>query len=228
VTFALFLLLLPTSGAAAAPEPEFTDPVVVVDPERAQRRRVGSQLSVFDDEPAVQQVHAWAAREADSDPAELARQLQESRAEGALPLIRLRGRYTDRSNRKWDSTDVIAGRDRDSDYQVDLWLEWDLGRLAAGDTQTRLLRESRARAELRQAVLAQVDRVYFDRRRALLERALAAPDEPLAARLERRLRVQELNATLDALTGGKWSRALVRAPPSMPEQPSPIASEEPP
>jgi hypothetical protein len=169
----------------------------------------------------VDEVQRWTESAARLQPEIAQELLRDARSRGALPLVRLRGRYEDAAERSWDALDLLKGRSRDSDWTLDLWLEWDFAELATGPDHLRAVREERASTELRHAVLAQVNAAYFDRRRLLLEAALQ-PQDGLAAALERRLRVQELDATLDALTAGRWSRAVGSPPlPSIPEPPPP-------
>jgi len=181
-------------------------------PASPPRTDVDAVLASFDDEPPVELVQLWATGEAMADPARAARLVRDARARGALPLIRLRGRYKDSAGQSWDELNLLDSRDKDSDYTLDVWLEWDLADVASSVDLMRSVREGRELVELRQAILHQVTIAYFDRRRLLCEERLASPQEPLAEGLERRLRVQELNATLDALTGGRWSRSLPPRP----------------
>ena len=168
-------------------------------------------LSLFEDEPPVAQVQSWAVERAGAAPERALVLLRDARARGALPLIRLRGRYEDKSGTKWDELNLMDSRDRDSEYTLDLWLEWDLSELASNSEALRAVREGRALAELRQAVVHQVTIAFFDRRRLLAEQLLARSAEPIEQTVLRRLRVQELTATLDGLTGGRWSEALAEA-----------------
>ncbi len=165
-------------------------------------------LRELDADPSIDQVRAWAVAEARVSPQRIDRLLRDSRTRGALPLVRVRGRYKDGTNRKWDDLDLLDSRDRDLDYTLDLWVEWDLAELAASADTYRAAREARALTELRQGVLTQVNIAFFDRRRLIAEERLAAEGEPLDRTLVRRLRIQELDATLDALTGGRWGGAL--------------------
>lgn len=164
-------------------------------------------LDDFDAEPGIDEVQRWAISHARLSPAETDALLRQARLRGALPTVRLHARYKNASVTDWDELDVVDGRKLDSDLHLNVWLEWDLAELAAGTDMARALRESRARLELRHAVVSQVTTDYFDRRLLRAQERLAVAEE-LADIVERRLRVQELNATLDGLTGGRWSRAL--------------------
>ena len=62
--------------------------------------------------------------------------------------------------------------------------------------------------ELRQEVQAHVAQLYFERRRLQVQRAMArrnGPEDPLAE-LDREVRIREIEANLDALSGGAMSR----------------------
>ena len=164
-------------------------------------------LDEFDAEPGIDEVQRWAVSHARLSPAETDALLRQARLRGALPTVRLHARYKNASVTDWDELDVVDGRKLDSDLHLNVWLEWDLAELAAGTDMARALRESRARLGLRHAVVSQVTTDYFDRRLLRAQERLAVAEE-LSDIVERRLRVQELNATLDGLTGGRWSRAL--------------------
>ncbi len=61
--------------------------------------------------------------------------------------------------------------------------------------------------QLRDDILGEVNRVFFERRRLKLELILEPP-QGLKERLNKQLRLEELTAGLDALTGGYFSRRL--------------------
>ncbi len=177
-------------------------------------------FDAFATEPAIGQVQTWAVVRAGAEPERAGELVRAARARGALPLIRLRGRYKDNAGTKWDELNLMDSRDRDSEYSLDLWLEWDLSELASSPDALRAVREGRALAELRQGVVNQVTIAYFDRRRLLVEEHLAPVGEPIAQSVLRRLRIQELTATLDGLTGGRWTEALAEASAPPPSHPS--------
>ncbi len=194
----LIFALLPDLliGVAAADEPPTVDEV----------------LEVLEAEPPATQVQGWAVAEARADPEAAVRLVKDARARGALPLVRVRGRFDQGEGTRWDHLNLQDHRDEDTEFVLDLWLEWDLGDLASGPDVLRAVRESRELVELRQAIVAHVTITYFDRKRLRAEELLASEDEPALRTLERRLRLQELDATLDGLTGGRWTAALFRSP----------------
>jgi len=72
--------------------------------------------------------------------------------------------------------------------------------------------------QLRDDILEEVTRLYFERKRLLLEAARLEEDRSrdnedrsgifLAKLLEKKIRVEELTAYIDAYTGGRYSEAL--------------------
>ncbi len=213
---ALACLLLPDlllAGVALAGEPASVEAAVAVGPEPALDRI----LAVLEAEPSVADAQRWAVGQARADPAAAVRLVSDARLRGALPLVRVRGRFEQGEGTRWDHLDLQDVRDEDRDVTVDLWLEWDLGDLASGPDVLRAVRESRELVELRQAVVNEVTIAYFDRRRLRAEELLAPADEPVVRALDRRLRLQELDATLHGLTGGRWTEALSEASEEPPE-----------
>ncbi len=64
--------------------------------------------------------------------------------------------------------------------------------------------------QLRNDILDEVTRTYFERRRLRVE-MLLSPPEDMKERIGQELRIQELTADIDALTGGYLSRKLKEA-----------------
>jgi hypothetical protein len=96
-------------------------------------------------------------------------------------------------------------RDKDTDYHVGLFLSWDLGDISYHPEEIDVSKEAREVIELRDDVLDEVNQLYFERERLLLE--LAQTSDPNEAR-RLRVRTAELAAGLDAWTGGWFGRAL--------------------
>jgi hypothetical protein len=93
---------------------------------------------------------------------------------------------------------------RSRDYGVTLTLSWDLGDAAFHPDSIDVSRETRALVELRDDVLDEVNRLYFERLRVLASLDRAEPEEVALLRL----RAAELAAGLDAWTGGWFGRHL--------------------
>ena len=108
--------------------------------------------------------------------------------------------------------DDILQRGRDT-IDWDISLSWDLGELIWNEDQTSIDVRSRLLVELRDDILDQVTKLYFERRRIRGE----LDEISLENRKKRRelgLRLEELTAQLDALTGGYFSEQMDAADPS--------------
>ena len=70
-----------------------------------------------------------------------------------------------------------------------------------------MINEAQDVVKLRDKVLDEVTRLYFDRRRLQVE-LLLDPPTGLQDQLESELRLQESTANLDAFTGGAFSASL--------------------
>ena len=85
-------------------------------------------------------------------------------------------------------------------------LKWDLADLIWNPYQKDIDVRSRLMVQLRDDVLDEVTHLYYERKRLQAELA-EQPAEDATARMDKELRLQELTAGIDALTGGYYSRA---------------------
>ena len=97
----------------------------------------------------------------------------------------------------------------DDDDGIGVRLAWRLDKLVMSSERIRVINEAQDIVKLRDKVLDEVTRVYFDRRRLQVEQLLS-PASGLRDQIKAELRLQELTASIDALTGGQFSSALVR------------------
>jgi len=89
----------------------------------------------------------------------------------------------------------------------DLSLKWDLAELVFNDLQTSIDVRSRLMVQLRDDVLDEVTKLYFERIRVRMElENLSIEDRK--RRSEKELKMAELTAQIDALTGGYFSGQL--------------------
>jgi len=101
---------------------------------------------------------------------------------------------------------IVEGpREIDNDWGVDL--SWDLSDLIWNDAQTSIDVRSKLMVQLREDILEEVTRLYFERKRLLTEIS-GTKDLKDKAMIQKQLRLQELTAYIDALTGGGFSRAM--------------------
>jgi hypothetical protein len=99
--------------------------------------------------------------------------------------------------------DITSGKD-------DGWsvsLTWELGDIVWNNDQTSIDSRSRLVVQLRDDVLNEVTRLYFERRRLQVE-VLLSEQQDIADKIENELRLQELTASIDAITGSYMSKRL--------------------
>ncbi|HOW43288.1 MAG TPA: hypothetical protein P5110_01530 [Candidatus Omnitrophota bacterium] len=162
--------------------------------------------------PDVRDVQQAAIRFADVDMGKITRWRRQAAKRAWLPQVRL-GLDRDASELwHWEggSTtkdgDDILRKGRDA-LGWDISFTWDMGDLVWSSDQTSIDTRSRLLVILREDVLEQVTKLYFEYVRAVIERAEAeGKDERKASQKE--LRLKELAAYLDALTGGYFSSHL--------------------
>lgn len=84
-------------------------------------------------------------------------------------------------------------------------LSWDLGDVIWSSDQTSIDSRSKLMVELREDILDQVTRLYFERRRLQME-LVFTEDLPPVQRIDKEMRIEELTALLDGFTGGGFSK----------------------
>jgi len=114
-----------------------------------------------------------------------------------------------------------VGVDTINDLRYECRATWDLGRIVFNPDELGAEAAALRVADVRREIEATVIRLYFERRRLKAE-ALATDASDKVSRFRLDLRVQEIEAELDALTGGAFSRLRASrrgepAPPVTPE-----------
>ncbi len=105
-----------------------------------------------------------------------------------------------------DPDTFIQGPD-EKNYDWSVNASWDLGEIIWNNDQTSIDTRSRLMVELRDDILNEVTHLYYERRRLQVEMMLA-PMRDLAIQIEKEIRLQELTANIDALTGSYLSKRL--------------------
>lgn len=192
-----FLVLLPDFRSTVSSQP--------IDD---QARRL---LQKFQREPNVQELHQFALQYALVGQDRIAGMI--SRAQGAAWLPEFRFRYQrnvdDRRLTAFptSTTPILTTQTANLDHRFEFRATWNLNELVFNRNEIVIYRELRRLVELRTDVLKEVTKLYYERRRLQLEMILK-PASSLLARLRQMLRLQELAADLDALTGTGFSRLM--------------------
>jgi hypothetical protein len=109
--------------------------------------------------------------------------------------------FNDESN----PTDISATQQKDDDLKLRVRGDWALNELVYSPDELAVLKESRLTAKEREKLTQTVTRTYFERRRAQID-LLTSPPGDAKGRALAELKVAELTAELDSLTGGAFSR----------------------
>jgi hypothetical protein len=186
---------------------------------RARERRVDPALlrALAAEDPPVDALRAAASELALTEPDRAHSLVVRARLAGWLPEIRGR---VDRRFARAESVDLgtssatplaPVGIDSNNDVRYELRATWDLSRIVFNPdelgAQFQALRTADARREIESLVI----RLYFERRRLKAELAAAdatnmAPAGMPLSGMTLELRVDEIEAELDALTGGAFTR----------------------
>lgn len=169
--------------------------------------------AAFHDDPPLAVLRAAATALVLAEPERARSFLVRARLAGWLPEIRVR---LDRRLARTESLDLgpssagpagvnPVGVDSINDMRYEWRATWDLGRLVFSPEELGASAQALRLAEVRRETESLVIRLYFERRRLKAESMTSdASDTASQTRVE--LRVQELEAELDALTGGAFSR----------------------
>jgi len=186
-------------------------------------KRVKEIFSMFSNEPSIEEIREAAIRYAEVHPEKIRKWRRSASRRAWLPTIRFeyqRGHdwesstyFYSTTTQKYKDDDITKGRD--SEWSVSL--TWNLGDLIWNSDQTSIDVRSRLMVKLRDEILNEVTHLYYERRRLQIELLLDPPDD-LKERIEKELRLQELTADIDALTGSYLSRRLLNPRSSSPHQ----------
>ena len=161
----------------------------------------------FAHEPSVQDVHEMVTAYADVNKDKIDRWKRQARVRAFVPEVSL-GLDRDATDLyHWDtgsSPDELQKGDEMVAW--DVALQWDLADVIWSSDQTSIDSRSKMMVELRGDLLDQATRLYFERRRLQIERAQIPEGDPSAWQAE--MRIDELTAMLDAMTGRAFSRQL--------------------
>ena len=176
----------------------------------ADRPTAQELLSNFVNEPAIGDVREAAIRYAEVHPDKIKRWRTQAAWRALFPTVTF-GMDDDRTlNASVDEGtfpkfQVLETQDRKSGMNVSV--KWELGDLIWSDNQTSIDVRSKLMVQLRDDLVDEVTRLYFERRRIQVG-LLTSPSTDQQELLDKELRVQELTALIDGLTGGYFSRQI--------------------
>lgn len=185
--------------------------VVIEEPE--PEAGVESNLELYSEgEPSISEVQQAAIKWAELEPERIAKWRKQAAKKAWLPelSIGIDNNSTDLWHWETGSTtkfqdDVL--RKGEGSMEWDVSLSWELGDLIWNDDQTSIDVRSNLAVSLRRSILDEVTERYFTRLRIKMELDSLSIEER-KKRLEKELKLKELTASIDALTGGYFSKAL--------------------
>lgn len=184
----------------------------------ADYRNAEEVLAQFAGEPDIRAVHAMVLEYSKTDARYVEAWLAASKTAAALPELSLKYQYDNDYGNDYDyltlssdeeATASLSGADVDIGHGVEVKASWDLNKLVMSSERIRVISETQDIVKLRDKVLDEVTRLYFDRRRLQVDMLLNPGD--LKAQLKSQLQLQELTAQIDAYTGGRFTAALKRS-----------------
>jgi hypothetical protein len=181
--------------------------------EAPSARDVHDAVAARRGEPDVADVVAAVLRHSSIDPARAEGAMERARLAGLLPIVRAgirQGTGYDFLTRQTDTTGT-SSLTGSQDLSFIGQLTFRLDRLLYAPDERTLLRESRAASERRLELIAEIVRLYFERRRLVAEIALTGQTD-----LASESRIAEIDALFQALSGGEIT---------MPRHPIPEPSE---
>jgi hypothetical protein len=175
-------------------------------------------------EPSVQELHRAVIHYTNLKNSKTKRWQIASRISSLLPNLSFGKDFSQTNNVDIDrgsTTDrdqfIFGPDDIDRDWSFDVG--WDLGDLIWSSNQTSIDSREKLMVELRNDVVAEATRIYYERRRLQMDLLLNPSSDP-QDHYERLLRIEELTSLLDGMSGGFFSGRLSQLYISNPEMKS--------
>lgn len=174
-------------------------------------------LAQFDEEPSIQQVQQWANSYARTSPETVRKWMTAAQGFAALPELSFEVQIDDDWGQDFDYVSgqdgnlepLLTDADIGQNQRFKVKASWKLGDLIMSSNRIRVMNETQDAVKLRDSLLTQVNTLYFDRRRHQVD-MLLRPRKQVLDRVKDHIRLMELTARIDALTGGAFSDALSR------------------
>ncbi len=201
------------AGASGGGQRVRTNAVVVQEGQVVSDDVVKKVLQRFAAEPTAREVQTQAIDYLQVHPDIVASWRFRARTNALAPKLQTTGQGTlndDIRTVEKTGDPTIESIDKDRGGRLIVRATWELDRLIFEPQEMAVARESVRTANLRDRVLDEVTRRYFERRRLQVDIELSPPRD-LADRVKKELRLQELTADIDAATGGWFSQKLTDA-----------------
>lgn len=178
-------------------------------------------MDLFRFEPAIHAVQKEAIRYANVRKIKTERWQWTSRLKALVPSLSAGKDFStgstvdiDRGSTNEPDRYIIGPPDQSEGWNFDL--NWEFSDLIWNSAQTSIDSREKLMVELREDILGEVTRLYYERRRAQIEWILNPPEDPLE-RANALVRLDELTAYLDGYTDGYFSQEVSEIYRSHPE-----------
>jgi hypothetical protein len=181
---------------------------------RSHQAAIDRALEQLNGEPSLAELQRAALRLADADPERARNWMRAPNLAPILPRFKVTLDHDLEHDESLDRDQVKPdkwGADTDRDLELQFSAQWELSELVFNPDEVRVYGALANRAQRRESLLATLVGTYFERRKLQLVEILE-PASELAESIERKLRIDELTAMIDALTGGLLSRTLEAGP----------------
>jgi photosystem II stability/assembly factor-like uncharacterized protein len=177
-------------------------------------RSLNTLKIAFDGEPAYKELQQAAIKFCDVSPEKIISWHRDSRIKAVVPKLSF-GMDNHRSTNSEIYTSatkeyVTVGPD-DTYNSLSASVSWDLGNLIWSDDQTNIDVRSRLTTQLRNDILDDLRRAYYERKRLRYELITNPPKDP-DLHFSKELRLQELTQAIDDLTGNYLSEHIKKKP----------------
>jgi len=159
-------------------------------------------------EPTAREIHKRVIKYANVSNGKIKRWHTESRFAGFLPSFSF-GRSLDRGNSisTYSGKYITGPEDVSKGWDADV--NWDFGDILYSSDQTSIDSREKMMVELRNDLLSEATRIYYERRRLQIDLVFTPPVSE-QEHLENLLRMDELTSLLDGMTDGFLSKKLER------------------
>jgi hypothetical protein len=163
----------------------------------------------FNHELSINDVHQLAIDYAEVNPEKIANWRELARKKALMPALSvgLDREATDLFH--WNTGTSPDELQKGREYiDWDVSVSWNLADLVWSTDQTTIDSRSKLMVELREDILDEVTRLYFERRRIQTELIMDNFLDP-RSKIDKETRIAELTALIDALTGGEFSKRII-------------------
>ena len=168
--------------------------------------RIQRGLDQLKEEPTVREAQGAALRFFNIDPSAVTGMRNRAALKGLMPSLEARYRHSssqmdaETQNVLVDESSFLFDDVTGTANEVQVGLRWNLPQLIFNAE----VLDVNSLAVLQEGVLKEVTRIYYTRRRLQIDLVLNPPTDP-GTELSKNLRIEELESTLDAMTGNLFS-----------------------